>query len=87
MTGIIDWSSEIVAGKTSVVLPAQKAHTDTVYRNDGTGQAWRPVTLPYAAPWDQLSHDGENFHVGVSGNSRLQAISVDGGRTWHDAGT
>lgn len=86
-TGIIDWASEKTANGTSVVLPTEKANTDVVYCSDGKGFAWRPTPLPYAANWDQLHHDGEKFIIADSGNSRLQAISLDGGKTWVDAGT
>lgn len=85
-TGILDWASEKVAGQASVVLPSQKANTNTIYVAADKGLAWRPVQLPYHANWDQLSHDGEKFIVEDSSNSRLQAVSKDG-KVWHDAGT
>lgn len=86
-TGIIDWASEKVAGQASVVLPSQKENTNIIYRNEGAGFAWRPIQLPYHANWDQIEVEGDKFIVADSGNSRLQAVSVDGGKTWHDAGT
>lgn len=84
--GVADWTSEKVDNGVSVVLPAQHGATDIIYCRDGKGFAWRPAQLPYAANWDQLEHDGKQFIVSDSRNSRLQAVSEDG-KIWRDAGT